>query len=358
MSKQITAVLDQVILVNLDVKEWTGRKNLQPKDLVSAGTLPPNTLASLGHKKTIDPAALSKFGNIKKAMERACLEVGTRFLGGYAIPEAEFDQLAKTLDEQCEKANQAKTQLLRDYDALVEDWCKRHPGWETIIRQEIVPKSYVADRIRFEWTAFRIASVESTTENSEVSRRLEEKASSLGDQLFSEVETSAAQTYKKSYEGLSKVGQKAIRPVRTIQHKLKSLAFVDRRVKPILDEIDQTLERLPKTGSVTGSDFLALRGLVALLADAEAMKRAGARALGEDVDEDGDEDVDQPDQGSSEDDAVEVVETHTPETDVEPDHQPPQESDNDADEADEADSEEEIEEQPSKAASGGGWFFG
>lgn len=276
--REQTAVLDKVILVNLDVNLWSGRTKVRPKDLVAVeGKLPPSDLASLGHKKTIDPADLRPFNALKKEMERTCLEVGTRFLGGYAIPQDQFDNVARQLNDIVTRAGDSKYKLLANYDARIEGWISKHSKWASIIRRAVAPSAVVASRIKFDWTAVRVTPA--TTGDGELAGGTADKAGGLGTQLFKEVAQSARETYSKSYEGKSAVGQRAIRPIKSIRKKMESLRFLDRRIGPICQEVDTVLELLPKTGNIEDGEFLALRGLVILLSDEDAMRSAGTKAL-------------------------------------------------------------------------------
>ena len=55
------AVLDHLVVVNLDIHIWTARKKLVPLDLGGA-ELPPEDLASLGSKRICNPDDLRSFG--------------------------------------------------------------------------------------------------------------------------------------------------------------------------------------------------------------------------------------------------------------------------------------------------------
>lgn len=356
--REQTAVLDQVILVNLDVTLWSGRTKVRPQDLVAVhGQLPPEDLASLGHKKTIDPVELRPFNALKKEMERACHEVGARFLGGYAVPEDHFDALAAKLRDIVIRAGEAKVKLLDTYDARIEGWIIKHKKWGNIIRRAVVPSAVVASRIHFDWTAVRVTPA--TTGNGDVAGNAEAKANGLGSQLFREVAQAARETYSKSYEGKGKVGQRAIRPIRTIRKKMESLRFLDRRIGPICKEVDAVLEKLPKTGDIEDNEFLALRGLMILLSDEEGMKRSGSKAIS-DVVEDGDTDqADSLDDVGEPEDQVEGWELET-ETPCEVVNAPVSEEDADGEE-DEAPEEPVQTPVPAKSqekqAPSSGWFF-
>ena len=100
MCVKSTEILDQVILVKVDANVYGARKKLRKEDLVLAdgSKLPPDDLASLGSKKLVDPDKLAVFNRLKKEAERTCLEHGTRFMGGYAVPRAFADSVVANLD--------------------------------------------------------------------------------------------------------------------------------------------------------------------------------------------------------------------------------------------------------------------
>ena len=269
-----TQLLNQLVLIHLDIHLWSGRKGLKPEDLVITNELP-EKVVSLGSKKIIDPEELSVFGAVKRRMERACLAMGTRFLGGYAVPKAQFDDLQQLLDAEVETAMKEKEALLSRYDAVIDAWIRKHPSFAENIRHSVVPRSVVERRIQFDWVAIHVAAVA----GEQNAKRMEDRANGISAQLFYEVGAEARQTYDKSYKGRAEITQKAIAPVQRIRGKLNSLSFVDHRVQPVIDEIDSVLESLPKAGKLVGNDFLALRGLIELIADENRLKQHGDAAM-------------------------------------------------------------------------------
>ena len=88
MTHKANIILERVVLVKVEANIYGARKKLKKEDLVLAdgSKLPPEDLASLGSKRLLDPEQLTVFNRLKKEAERICLRVGTRFLGGFAIP--------------------------------------------------------------------------------------------------------------------------------------------------------------------------------------------------------------------------------------------------------------------------------
>jgi hypothetical protein len=158
MSHKAEMILDQIDVVKLDINLWTSSKKLRPEDLVLAdgSKLPPEDLAYLGTKKTIDPDKLKEFNRIKKEAERICLQSGTRFLGGFANPRDEIPRLTQELDDLSKTFYEARDQLLATYHEDTEEWIARHAEFGDAIRRAIEPVDSVAAKLRFDYVVFRV----------------------------------------------------------------------------------------------------------------------------------------------------------------------------------------------------------
>ena len=143
----IETITDRITLVMLSVNIWSGRKKLRAEDLKLGADVPPEDLVSLGSKRVCDPEALKVFHSIKQGAERACLRVGTRFLGGYAVPVEHQEALAESLDALKAEFDQETHSFLADYDRSLEAWIASLPEWEAPIRRAIEPANVVGGPI-------------------------------------------------------------------------------------------------------------------------------------------------------------------------------------------------------------------
>jgi len=276
-------ILNQVVAINLDIHLWSGRRKLHREDLekVSGDQLPPQDLASLGSKKICDPTEVAIFERIKRRAERACAAIGIRFLGGYAIPADRQGELERTLADLRQEFQAEKTAFLARYDQVVEEWARAHPSWERIIRRAVTPVAAVDAQLGFDYQVFRVVEAPASVPDGAA-----EKADGLGRQvrglagrLFDEVAAKARESLEESIQGRSRVTQKALRPVRAIQHKLDGLCFLDPRVAPVVAWVRESLERLPKAGHIEGSDLVALETMVATLSDPDRVIALGEARL-------------------------------------------------------------------------------
>lgn len=268
----IETVTDRITLVVLDIRIWSGRKKLRPEDLnLGSGEIPPEELVSLGSKRVFDPEALKVFSRLKQSAERACLSVGTRFLGGFAVPNDEAAAVASALAGLKAQFDTASAEFLRDYDQALAQWIATLPAWEEPIRRAVEPANVVGGRLHF---GFQLIAVRPAEEPG----TLVEEVQGLGDGIFAEV-SQMARELDTSFEGKDKLHRRALATFARIREKLGCLSFIDARIQPVVDTIDDWLERLPKTGPIAGAIFNEGMGLALLLGDPQRMARHGAGQL-------------------------------------------------------------------------------
>jgi hypothetical protein len=211
------------------------------------------------------------FHRLKKQAERVCLTGGMRFLGGYAVPEGRTETVSAELDALGETFAQERATFVAGYGQAIEDWIALHPQWEAAIRKAVDPASVVESRLGFGYQLYRIAPAENAG-------NLAEQVAGLGDTLFGEV-ARVARELDKSFVGKDALSQRALSTFRRVREKLGCLAFVDYRVQPVLDSLEDWLARVPAKGPVTGALFNEGFGLMLLVSDPQRMSDHGAGIL-------------------------------------------------------------------------------
>jgi hypothetical protein len=279
-------ILDNVEVIKLDISIWTSSKKLRPEDLVLAdgSRLPPEDLASLGTKKTINPEKLKEFNRIKKEAERICLTTGTRFIGGFANPRDEISRITQELDALSVKFYAERDLFLASYAADTEEWINAHTEFSDAIRRAIEPVGTVSAKIRFDYVVFRVS-------KPEIADSLDRRTLSMSEQLFKEIAQEASSIIDRAFLGKDSVSVRALNGFRKMRDKLDSLGFLDHRCMPVVDEIDSVLRVLPDKGPYNGVVFHKLFKLGMLLSDTDKIKRYGSGLLAPiDVNEDEDDD--------------------------------------------------------------------
>jgi hypothetical protein len=274
-------VLKQLTAIRLDVAIWTARRKLSAADFGNAG-LPPEKLASLGSKRVCNPEDLRIFAALKARAVSLLERTGVRFLGGWAIPEAQTSGVVRELSRIGAAFEEAKTAFLARYDEAIRQWIADNPGWEALIAGSTVGLDTVRSRLAFGWQVFQVAPPRGKGKAA-FSAALTTEVNGLAGTLFDEVAKSAAETWRKSYEGKAEVSQKALSPLRGLRAKLTGLSFVEPRVMPVADLIQSALVTMPAKGPIGGMPLRALHGVFGLLRDPEALVAYGQRILdGED----------------------------------------------------------------------------
>ncbi|WAR45993.1 DUF3150 domain-containing protein [Methylomonas rapida] len=279
MSHETQMILDRVVLVKVEANIYGARKKLKKEDLVLAdgSKLPPEDLASLGSKRLLDPDKLTVFNRLKKEAERICLRVGTRFLGGFAVPVESAASITAELERIALDFAAAKTEFIAGYDAAVTDWVVRHPEFAGIIEQAVDSVEFVSTRLSFDFLVVSVGLPDSLPP-ADIAR-LESKIGSLSEQMFYEISVEANQLIEQSLLGKEQVTRNALRPIRRMRDKLDGLGFLDHRVAPVVSTIDDLLARIPNKGAIEGSILQEILATAMLLSDPDKTRRHGEGLL-------------------------------------------------------------------------------
>ena len=279
MTHEANIILERVVLVKVEANIYGARKKLKKEDLVLAdgSKLPPEDLASLGSKRLLDPDQLTVFNRLKKEVERICLRVGTRFLGGFAIPNESAADITAELERIAQDFAVAKAEFLAGYDAAVTDWVVRHPEFADIIEQAVDSVEFVSTRLSFDYLLVTVGLPEALPP--EDVARLETKIGSLSEQMFYEISVEANQFIEQSLLGKDQVTRSALRPIRRMRDKLDGLGFLDYRVAPVVNTIDDLLAKIPDKGAIAGGILQEILATALLLADPAKTRRHGEGLL-------------------------------------------------------------------------------
>ncbi len=279
MSHAANIILERIVLVKVEANIYGARKKLKKEDLVLAdgSKLPPEDLANLGSKRLLDPEQLSVFNRLKKEAERICLRIGTRFLGGYAIPCEAAPEIIAELERIGLDFAVAKKEFLAGYDAAVTDWVVRHPEFGYIIEKAVDSVEFVSTRLSFDYLVVTVGLPDALPVEEVL--RLENKIGSLSEQMFYEIAVDANQFIEQSLIGKEQVTRNVVRPFKRMRDKLDGLGFLDYRVAPVVSTIDDLLSRIPTKGAIEGIILQEIFATAMLLADPDKTKRHGAGLL-------------------------------------------------------------------------------
>lgn len=146
-------------LVHLKIRCWSGAKKADREHDVIVGVggkMPPQKLLEIGRKKIFPPSALSPLTNRRKAAERACLDVGTRFMGGFAIPDAEVDDVVGKLEQLQQEFEVAKADFLSNYDARLSTWVNDNQEYEHLFFDQLPDRDQIKQKFWFKYGLYKL----------------------------------------------------------------------------------------------------------------------------------------------------------------------------------------------------------
>jgi len=262
-------VLDQMAIFHVDFDIWTGKARLTAKDLRlgSDGEIPPASLATLGSKNICDPKLLRAFGAIKQRMVRYMDAVGMRFMNGFAVPISRLDEVSGELNALRDEFYRARDAFLRSYDTAVSDWCSSNPEWADIIRDGVMSRDRVADRLGMNWEVFQITNGDVQASGT---HGVENKARKLGGDLLQEVISTAGETYSTHLaKPTLRVSFRVRKPLKQMRDKVDGLSFLDIRFKSLVQLMDEALRFLPEDSKepVEGEGYFRISAVIQILAD-------------------------------------------------------------------------------------------
>lgn len=255
-------------LVHLKIKCWGGSKKASRDNDIKLGTngsMPSEKLLELGRKKVFPPKAIDPMLRHRKAAERNLLVKGTRFIGGYAIPDDEVNSLTKVLEGIKKSFYEDLAQFLNMFEVNKEKWISENSEFESILRDQVPDKEYVEKAFSFEYKLFKLTPEPGSEPDSD----------DVANQVLHEV----GQTCKRFSERLLSRNQgigsaNLKRQLFPLIQKLDALSFGNHRMNRVLGEF-KSLEKSIPDGHFKNDDPVLSRVVVflSMCADPDRLER-------------------------------------------------------------------------------------
>lgn len=277
--------LDKVVVIQLDVSLWEARTNLSEHDLldVDKNKLPPKETTNLGSKYIFPRDRLNPPRNGKKAAERYLDEIGLKFGRGpvYAISRSLLTEVARKLDEFGVEFNgYVSGELSTHYDKWFNEFVgsQKQAWWRERLVSAKKPRDEALKGFSWDYQVIPLGFVDDP-ENLGVNRGLEKKVNGLSGQLFDEIADKASKVISDGVFNKDKVRSKSLTHFYQIRKKMEALSFLDARIHPLIQHIDNALDAVASSTQIEGKDLSMLVGLMSMLADADRMKTIGLAAI-------------------------------------------------------------------------------
>ncbi|MCZ4310975.1 DUF3150 domain-containing protein [Vibrio pomeroyi] len=281
MLQQHEQLKDGCSIVGYEIRNWSGKKTFSEGKVTALDTSGkdvelPTDLVSPGRKSLLDTRTHLSFCNkFSSRMSRLFNKYGVRFLGNYLVADALLPELLKEAESDIATYEKEVHAFCGKYEQLIAEWCAKHPGLESVIRDGYMTVEEVRARFRLRvYKPIRFST-----------RQEEDLAEIVGEasaQLFEDIAKEAQGLLKESLtikDGAAKGSwkeectQDIKRPIRRLRDKVFSLYMLDPVFEGVVDVFDNLLEKaLPDTGKIRGSHFSNLMAHVMMMTDAHKLK--------------------------------------------------------------------------------------
>lgn len=255
-------------ILNLDISLWSGRARLSREDLDPdlVDQLPPETLASLGSKKLIDPNTLKPMTGLKSETFKYLNQNGQRFLSGWIIPANNTDTITGRLSAMATEFNHAVDFFCQEYSSNVADWLRQFPEWRPLLQQALPSQDQIAKRFNYTFQVYDIAPLETNRAGD----NLAELISGVPDKILQDTTAAIAAARRDVFpDDRTSYTDRSLNVLRALAAKLTQLAYIH----PSLISIANVLSRLCDK---YGGDAHALREIRRLLDHFSSMENVDA----------------------------------------------------------------------------------
>lgn len=226
-------------LVHLKIRCWGGEKKASRDNDIQVGDggkLPPERLLDLGRKKIFPKKALDPLLKKRKSVERLCLASGTRFMGGFAIPDDKVDEVVTRLDIiKSEFESELKT-FLQEFDQNKQMWIDENDEFAHIIRDQVPDRDDVAKAFSFSYHLFKLEALDG----------FEPDEHEVANQVLHEVGMTCKAMSDRLMERSRAINGKTLADqVVPLINKLDTLSFGNGRIIKVLGELRSLHDSIP-----------------------------------------------------------------------------------------------------------------
>lgn len=265
-TKYINDVLAHSVIVALDVSIWSGKAKLDRQELSDADGLPPEQMATLGSKKLFNPAKLRIFNALKARATSALDAAGTKFLGGWLVPEQRFGSVRDAVDHAQGDFHKAVADFISNYQSDLDDWCRQFPEWEYNIRRAAPDTGELLRKFGFSWQAFSAAPLPADSS-------LDSAVAALPAGIMADVAKDAASVLRENFpDGKDRYTVKALKAVVLLKEKIEGFGYVACRFDDLARELEHCTNRCYKAKCGTASIDALKRCLRAIAAGGQKLR--------------------------------------------------------------------------------------
>jgi hypothetical protein len=248
----------------LDIKIWSGSKNLKPEDFVGI-ELPPDELISLGSKRLHNKQNFKPIQAVRTRAVTFMESNGVSLYGGkiWLVPADKLNEVQSLLSDFATMFETEKNKFLADFYTAQRDWLSQNVKWAAILEPYLDTPESVENKFGFTWRTFRIGAAANDT-------LAETVTGDVTCALLKEVSTLAAESWT-TLKDRDRATPKNLNRLDRLSGKLKGLSFVNPGVRLIEQELSQILEAKDSSGAMSGNDVFRLSRLLVQLKNPQVL---------------------------------------------------------------------------------------
>jgi hypothetical protein len=250
----------------LDIKTWSGSKNLKPEDFAGV-ELPPEELVSLGSKRLHNREAFKPIQAVRTKAVGYLESVAVSLYSGkiWIAPEARKDEIEAALADLSREFSTERDRFLADFHREQDAWLEKNSRWASILRPYLETPASIEKKFGFTWRCFRMSSAENDQEFAEV------LTTDLTGTMLREISILAGETYN-SLRDRERATFKNLNRLDRLAEKLRGLSFVNPGVSVIEQELQAFLDQRDSGGALTGTALFKLTRLLVQLKSPDVLK--------------------------------------------------------------------------------------
>ncbi|APC11368.1 DUF3150 domain-containing protein [Providencia rettgeri] len=264
-------ILENVVIFSLEgIRLTTGRKTLKGKDIKVINTgdivLPPETIASLGTKKVIDPAKINKMRTFRTGADAICSKYGVPFLNGYAVPTSLASHVRQQLNDLKDQFYIFKNEFLSAISTDFLSWLdKEDETVKKLFESEVIDVKRLDEKLQFGFSSFNISPFGEGES--------EEKVQSLKESVLLDVVDRISELRERGSYNASNISQTTLNTLREVASKLKGLAVLNPDAGSLSDYLSNFISTLPSVGRLSNDESIAVTTLFITLSDIKTLKQ-------------------------------------------------------------------------------------
>lgn len=211
-----------------------------------------------GSVRYMDRKLLRPFLTARNAAARLCRSFGTRFLGGWAIPDNKLSVVRDGLEDITREFAVERAKLESDIQNHKAEWLADHPEVMPFSHRFPTPAEIMAG-IAIHVSAFKInPQILPGLSNGEHDG-ITQGVKGLAGQILAEIAQDARDAFSPE---AAQASARAKNSLVRAKEKLDALTFVDASLATVAKMIGDTLAVLPSSGPLRGQDFAIYAGLM------------------------------------------------------------------------------------------------